>query len=391
MKWFNKIIKSLDIDQGLASIGTANLTSAFLGGLMWIILASLLVAKEYGEVNYYISVVFIFSSVAVLGLNTMNMTFLPKGVKEIKKQASFVSAISSLGVAVVLYMYFAYLPLSLFLIGSVFFTMSLSELLGEKLYKQYIIVLIGKKVLEVSLIIFLYFTFGKDGIIYGFAISTLLFSYKYFYSLGKSRLKINELKSRVSFMMHSSSMEFARSAAVYSDRLIIAPLFGFEILGLYQLGAHFLLLVSVIPSILFSYLLPMDASSIQKKRVKLLGLSCAVVIALTLMIVIPWFVKVFFPNFESAISAIRVISLGIIPMTVSSLITPGQLGKEESKSVFIASIIFLVVEFSFIVTLGNLMGLVGLSIALVLALSAQAGYLFVVSKTYRYLFSSGFS
>ncbi len=58
-----------------------------------------------------------------------------------------------------------------------------------------------------------------------------------------------------------------------ADKLIIAPIFGFTILGNYALGMQFYMMFLIIPSIIFQYIVPQDASgnpSIVLKKITVL-------------------------------------------------------------------------------------------------------------------------
>ena len=68
-------------------------------------------------------------------------------------------------------------------------------------------------------------------------------------------------------------------------------------------------------------------------------------------------------------------SIGIIPMSLIAILNSSLLGRERSTPVFIGAAIFLAVQTILVITLGNIMGMIGLSIAMVAALGAEAVYL----------------
>jgi hypothetical protein len=67
---------------------------------------------------------------------------------------------------------------------------------------------------------------------------------------------------------------------MYFDKLVIAPIAGFVILGLYQFGYQFLMFLSVIPASLYQYLLSQEASGMDRPTVKKLGLMISIVLAI---------------------------------------------------------------------------------------------------------------
>ena len=180
MSWFStKIFKPLGVDRGLAYVTIGNIGSGVLGAVFWLILASLLIAESYGLLNYYLASTFIFGTVALLGLNPTMTTYLAKGVEKVKHQANLTALVSSVAFIAPLILLTGYLPLSVLLIGVTLFQMSMAELLGRKMYKEYTFILVGQRAAQLALGISLYFVYGIDGVILGYTLSFLAFSYRY--------------------------------------------------------------------------------------------------------------------------------------------------------------------------------------------------------------------
>ncbi len=230
-----KILRATKLDSGLTYVGAGNLLASILGGLFWFALASILATEDYGRLNYYIAIGSMLSVVSLLGLNTTVITFVAKGFEKIRHQANLVVLVSNSFVFILL-IFMNYPPLSFLIIGLSFFTMSVAELLGGKLYKKYFFLLIAERASQVALSIGLYFVIGIDGIIIGYAIAALTFSYRFFKTFRNFSFAISELRPRFAFMTHSYSLTLSQALTLYADKLIIAPLFGFTVLGLYQLG-----------------------------------------------------------------------------------------------------------------------------------------------------------
>ena len=113
-----------------------------------------------------------------------------------------------------------YLQLSVLLIGVAFFQMSMAELLGRKRYREYTIILVGQRAAQIALGISLYFLYGIDGIIFGYTISFLAFSYRYFLTVKHFRPDIQHMRTNFKFMIHSYAMELARTGSMFSDKLL---------------------------------------------------------------------------------------------------------------------------------------------------------------------------
>jgi len=381
MSWFNiKIFKPLGIDHGLAYVTIGNIGSAVLGAVFWLILASMLIAESYGVLNYYLASTFIFGTVALLGLNPTVTTYLAKGVEKVKYQANLMALLSSVAFIAPLILLTGYLQLGMLLIGVAFFQMSVAELLGRKMYKEYTFIFVGQRSAQIVLGISLYFVYGIDGVILGYTLAFLAFSYRYLITIKNFRPDFSYMRSNFKFMMHSYAMELARTISMFSDKLLIAPLFGFTVLGLYQLGAQFLLFLGMVPTILYHYLLSQEASGIHSKRIGIGGFIVSSILAVGFVVSVPWIITTFFPNFADSILATQLMSMGIVPMAVTSTLSSRFLGMERSRPVFIGATIYVVTQYTTIIVLGNAFGIVGLALSLIIALTAQAVYLVVASK-----------
>jgi len=381
VSWFStKIFKPLGVNRGLAYVTIGNIGSSVLGAAFWLILASLLIAESYGTLNYYLASTFIFGTVALLGLNPTVTTYLAKGVEKVKYQSNLMALVSSVAFIAPLILLTGYLPLSMLLISVALFQMSVAELLGRKMYKEYTFIHVGQRAAQIVLGISLYFVYGIDGVILGYTLAFLAFSYRYMITIKNFRLDFAHIRSNFKFMMHSYAMELARTISMFSDKLLIAPLFGFTVLGLYQLGAQFLLFLGMVPTIFYHYLLSQEARGIHSRRIGIGGFIISSILAIGFVVSVPWIITAFFPNFTESILAAQLMSMGIIPMTVTSTLSSRFLGMERSRPVFIGATIYVATQYTTIIILGNIFGIVGLALSLIIALTAQAVYLLATSK-----------
>jgi O-antigen/teichoic acid export membrane protein len=376
-----------EIEPSLVGIG--NLVAGIIGGAFWLLLASIIPIQDYGQLNYYISLSTIMSLLSLFGLNLAVMTYLPKGNELLKHQANFVVFVSNAVMAVILLGLRQNYSIVLMLFGASFFAMTIAEALARKNYTKFPALVIGQRLAQLGLSIGLYFLLGLDGILIGYGLSLLLFSYSYIHGLrqrkycrimssetpavdGNTRLPIlHALRSKSKFIVHAYITNMAQSLTSYVDKLMIGPLFGFYVLGLYQLGFQFLFLLTVIPVSLTQYLLPQESSGIRREKVQKIGLALATSIAIISFFVVGPVVNWLFPHYESAIPAARIMVLSVIPMTVNAIVNARLLASEKSKPVLIGSGIFLIALLLLMYVLGNALPLVGLAIALVVSLSIQ--------------------
>lgn len=97
----------------------------------------------------------------------------------------------------------------------------------------------------------------------------------------------------------------------------------------------------------------------------------------------PIIVPVLFPKFKESVEVIQIISLAIIPSTINLIYLSKFLGSEKNKIVVVGSGIYLLAQVFGILVLGKIYGINGVTAALVLASSAEAIYLFLMSKFYH--------
>jgi O-antigen/teichoic acid export membrane protein len=371
-------LRFLSSHKGLIYITLGNLLGAAATGAFWLLLALIQNADEYGKTNYEISIASLAASAALLGLNTTVTTYVAKGSSKINVQANQLILISS-GIAAIIVAFFNWI-LGCFVIGMAFWMMSTYELLGRKMYKQYAFVNIGARASQLFVSILLYYFIGVTGIAIGFIISFLIFSQRYFISTKEFSRDFSEVKSKIKFSLNIYSFNMSNAFLLYFDKLIIAPLFGYTILGYYQLGFQFLLFLGMIPISFYQYLIPEESSGLKKTRVRFLGLLVSIGLTAILFLSSPWILQYLFPHYMASLNSMRIMSIGIIPMMIVWTLNSKFLNLGDTKYVLFGSAIYLTLQIGLIFYLGSTMNVIGLALAVVLALIAQASFLFISDK-----------
>jgi O-antigen/teichoic acid export membrane protein len=371
-------LRFLSSHKGLIYITLGNLVGAAATGAFWLLLALIQNADEYGKTNYEISIASLAASAALLGLNTTVTTYVAKGSSKINVQANQLILISS-GIAAIIVAFFNWI-LGFFVIGMAFWMMSTYELLGRKMYKQYAFVNIGARASQLFLSILLYYFLGITGIAIGFIISFLIFSQRYFISTKEFSRDFSEVKNKIKFSLNIYSFNMSNAFLLYFDKLIIAPLFGYAVLGYYQLGFQFLLFLGMIPISFYQYLIPEESSGLKKTRVRFLGLLVSIGLTAILFLSSPWILQYLFPHYMASLDSMRIMSIGIIPMMIVWTLNSKFLNIGDTKYVLFGSAIYLTIQIGLIFYLGSTMNVIGLALAVVLALIAQASFLFISDK-----------
>jgi O-antigen/teichoic acid export membrane protein len=334
--------------------------------------------ESYGLTNYYIALASVFSAVALLGLDATVITYMAKGETRIWYQANSLILISGFSVTIVLALF--QWTSGILALAMVFFMMALAEALGRKKYREYAALSVGQRVAQIALSLLLYYFFGILGIVFGYFLGNLIFSYKYFRSIPNFTLKLDSVKEKRAFAMHSYGFNLIRNFTMNLDKVVIAPIFGYYMLGLYQLGFQFFMFLSIIPLSLYYYLLPEESSGKNKKNIKILGVGLASLAAICSIIAVPFIVTKLFPSFFESIVVVQIMCIAVIPSTVSAVLNASLLGHGRSSVVLIGGIIYMAVLIAALLLLGQIFGVWGLAVTLVLAQSMQAGYLLIQGR-----------
>ena len=376
---WNKIKSIVTRFKDLTTLGFANILSSAISGIFWIYLASLLGTVHYGEVSYFIAIAGIASTISFLGAGNTIIVYTAKGEK-IQSTIFFITIISGLIASIVLFFIFYDVGVSLYILGYLIFNLATAEILGRKLYTDYSKYLITQKILFVGFALAFYYLMGPQGVILGFAVSFFPYFLRVYKGFKESKINMSVIKSRFGFMMNSYGLDLSKTFSGQTDKLIIAPILGFALLGNYQLGIQFLSLLSLLPNIVYQYILPHDASGNPNIKLKKLTILVSVFLAILGISLSPVVLPVLFPQFKEAIEVIQIISLAIIPFSINLVYTSKFLGNGKSKVILVGSGIYLLVQILGILSLGQLYGINGVSAALVLAATSESVYLVTIDR-----------
>lgn len=117
-----------------------------------------------------------------------------------------------------------------------------------------------------------------------------------------------------------------------------------------------------------------------KKEIKTIGLILSIAVALTAYLTSPYLIQTLFPTFIDSIPLVKLMSLAVVPSTIVAILTASRLGKEKSRRVFIAGLIYIASLITGIITLQKIMGILGFALAIIIAQTIQAAYLFINKK-----------
>ena len=198
--------------------------------------------------------------------------------------------------------------------------------------------------------------------------------------LKDSPINYSSLKTRSGFIINNYALSLVGGFRGNIDKVIIAPLLGFILLGNLALALQFYVILMVIPQIVFKYTLSHDASGIPTTKVKLWTFMFAIVTCITTIVLSPHIIPLFFQKFIDVVVAVQILSISIIPATACLFYISKFLGLEKSKSPLIGLSIQVTITILGIVILGPMYGIIGISVSYVLASSGNLAYLFFTNR-----------
>ena len=357
-----------------ANIGGTGLTAIF-----WFIIAALLVPSEYGQIQYFISIAGLAYVISLLGTSEVISVYTAKKIKLVST-LTLLSIITGIIASIVVLFLFSKIEISLLIIGFIINDIALAYLIGNKFFGKYSKYLITQKGLTFGLGITFYFIFGVDGILFGLALSYIHFIILIFKIYKSSKINLPLLKTRLSFVTNNYWINTVGIAKNNLDKIIVVPLIGFESLGNYALALQVYAVSMIISKIIYQYVLPHDSVGETTAKIKIFALLSSIIITLLTISLSPFIMPIIFPEYVEAISAIQIISLAIIPSTVTLLLTSKILGNEESKILLSTRIILAIIFIGLVVILTPIYGIVGTTTGFVIASVAQCMILIVYSK-----------
>tara|TARA_Y100000310_G_scaffold142027_1_gene141439 strand:+ start:364 stop:1533 length:1170 start_codon:yes stop_codon:yes gene_type:complete len=371
----NKFLK----EDGIFSIGFSDIIGSGISAIFWLYIASVMNPDTYGEIHYFIAIAGMAQIISMLGSSHVLTVYSAKK-ENIQSTLFLLSIIPTIISCIIIIMIFNRFDAGLLAIGYVVFESVNSVILGRKFYRKYAKMILIQKSLTMFLGISFLYAFGTDGIIFALALTFVPHLIIFIKEFQNTKINFGLLKPRKNFIINNYLMMLTGGFGGQIDKLILAPLLGFGLLGNYSLALQIFTILVIFSSIIFKYLLPQDASGVSNRNLKKLTIIIAIGISIFGILVLPKLITLFFPKFVEAVDAIAIMSIAVIPEAITVLYSSKMLGKEKSKFVLIAKLIDYAIVIIGFILLGPILGIVGLAIIVVVAITAQASFLAIVDK-----------
>ena len=366
--------------KGLALIGSTDIIAGAISAVFWLVVASLLLVEEYGEISYFIAIASL-GLCCVVGSPETLMVFSTKHQKIIPTilVLTLIFAVLASLIAFIIVQRFEII----FLIFSfIVLEVSITLLLGKKLYSKYSKFMLTQKILQFAIGIGLSFSLGVNGVLIGITLANLTLIPIFYKELRRYKIDFSLLKPKKEFIINNHIIYLISVFRRDIDKIIIVPILGFTVLGNFALTLQFFTIMMVLSSISYKYLLPKDVIGEKNSKLKKILILVSVLITFSGLFFSPFFIENFFTKFSESIIPIQIASFSVIPTTISMILFSKILALEKSRFLIIANSVQLCVILIATIVLGILYGIIGVTIAFVLGNTVHAITLAVINYNY---------
>ena len=366
--------------KGLALIGSADLIGSAISSIFWLVIASLLLVEEYGEISYFIAIASL-GICCVVGSPETLMVFSTK-YQKIIPTLLLLTLIFAVAASLIAFVIVQEFDIVFLIFSFIVLEVSITLLLGKKLYATYSKFLLTQKILQFVLGVGLSFSLGVNGVLIGIALANFSLIPIFYKELRSHKIDLSLLKPKKEFIINTHTIYLISVFRRDIDKIIVAPILGFTVLGNFALTLQFFTIMMVISSISYKYLLPKDVSGEKTVKLKIFLILISIIITFTGFFFSPFFIENFFTKFSESIIPIQIASFAVIPTTISVILFSKILALEKSRFLIVANSVHLCVILIATVSLGILYGIIGVTIAFVLGNTIHAITLAIINYNY---------
>ena len=355
----------------LGFVGLADIGGRAISAVFWFYIITLMETSEYGLLNYYVGLASLAQLISLVGTTNALTVLVSKGIR-IQSTFFTLSLIGGSVSAIVLFIIFQRFDMILLLFMFIASDSVGGVLLGKKSYPSYARYNLIQKVLQVVFGIGFFYMLGLDGIIYGIAVSYLLFIPIFYRFSKETGFDLSLLKGKKDFIVSNYIVMLASGFRRDVDKLIIPVILGFSALGHFSLAVQVYALLMTASMSFFKYILPQDAIGNQNKKLKRFVVLFTIVLTIIGVITLPTIITNLFPKYIESIEAIQIMTVSIIPATVNMIHYSKFTALERSRlilAITAAQLTTLVLGF---IILGSVFEMRGIAVSFVLSFIVAA-------------------
>jgi len=366
--------------KGLAMIGSTDIIGAAISAAFWLIIASLLLVEEYGELSYFIAIASM-GICCVVG-SPQALTVYSTKYEKIVPTLLLLTLVFTVMASLIAFVIVQRFEIIFLIFSFIVFEASVSLLLGKKLYSKYSKFLLTQKILQFAIGIGLSFSLGVNGVLIGIALANFSLIPIFYKELRGHRIDFSFLKPKKEFIINNNIIYIISVFRRDIDKIIVVPILGFTVLGNFALTLQFFTIMMILSSISYKYLLPKDVGGEKNAKLKKFLIMVSILIALSGFFFSPYFIENFFTKYSESIIPIQIVSFSVIPNTISLILFSKILALEKSRFLIIANSVQLCVILIGTIILGILYGIIGVTIAFVLGNAIYATTLAIINYNY---------
>jgi O-antigen/teichoic acid export membrane protein len=354
-------------------VAIANGLGTLLQAGFYFIFAALLNPEDYGFLIYIIAIGGTASVISRFGLPTSSLVFISKEKFNLSNQANILTLITT-GIASIIL-----IPINihaaLICLSLSFFAMNIQNLLGLKKYKKYFTVYLTKSVSIIIFPVILFLIYDIYGILLGMIIGNFIGGINMFKTLNFKINKFKDLKNNIRIIIHNFMVDTSMGLPRSIDKIVIVPILGLTSVAYYQFNFQIILVTTILPMALYSFLLSEESSGIYHKKIQYYVIIISGIFVGIIVLFSPILLEIFFPKFSSGVQSLQVMAFVIIPFTLSAILN-AKLQSMESQKIGYASITKIGSLVIFLILLGSQFGDIGLAFALLISASIESGILY---------------
>ena len=366
--------------KGLALIGSADIIGTAISAIFWLTIASLLLVEEYGEISYFLAIASM-GTCCVAGSPHALMVYSTK-YQKIVPTLLLLTLIFTVVASLIAFVIIQRFEIIFLIFSFIILEVSITLLLGKKLYSKYSKFLLIQKTLQFIIGIGLSFSLGVNGVLIGIVLANFSLIPVFYKELRYHKIDFSLLKLKKEFIINNSIIYLISVFRRDVDKIIVVPILGFTVLGNFALTIQFVTILMIFSTISYKYLLPKDVSGEKHARFKKFLILISIIVALSGFFISPYFIENFFAKFSESIIPIQIASFSVIPNTISLILFSKILALEKSRFLLIATSVQLCVILFGTIFLGILYGIIGITIAFVLGNTLYAITLATINYNY---------
>ncbi len=354
------------------------IVSSALLAAFYLVFATILEPTDYGEMGFLIALAGTSSVISRFGLPQTLVVFKAKGNQELSNQVITLGVVTTSAASIILL--FLDMYSALLCLGISFFFLYQHNLLGEKKYKSAMNHFILRGVLTFAIPFPLYFVLGIPGIILGMALGNLISAMWVVKIIRIKENPIHLIKNNYKVLVNNFGVEASSTLVRWVDKILVGAVFGFGFLGLYHFSMQVLFLVEILPRALYLFLLSEESSGKQHKKISYLVVLASCLIVVAVIVLSPIVIELFFPNYLESVFGLQILVISLIPLSFSNILN-AKMQAAESIKVGYSAIVRIGSLLILLVFLGNLYGLIGFSLSVLISSILNTVFLFLLYRS----------